>query len=81
MTGGCLTALPVFNEVRHVSRVLDEVRRSVQSAGLCRDHEILVVDDGSTDGTAELLASRGDVQVVTHAENRGYGAALLSAFD
>jgi dolichol-phosphate mannosyltransferase len=81
MTLGCLTALPVFNEARHVSRVLDEVRRSVTAAGLCRRHEILVIDDGSTDGTAELLAARGDVQVVTHAENRGYGAALLSAFD
>jgi dolichol-phosphate mannosyltransferase len=67
-----LTALPVFNEVRHVCGVLDEVRR------YCRN--ILVVDDGSTNGTAELLAARRDVRVVTHPENRGYGAALLSAF-
>jgi len=43
-----LVALPVFNEVKHVDRVLDEVKR------YCRD--ILVVDDGSTDGTAEVLA-------------------------
>jgi glycosyltransferase involved in cell wall biosynthesis len=67
-----LTALPVFNEVRHVSGVLDEVRR------YCRD--ILVVDDGSSDGTSELLAARSDIRLVTHEENRGYGAALLSAF-
>ena len=76
----CLTALPVFNEVRHVSGVLDEVRRSVRGSPVC-DCEILVVDDGSTDGTAEVLAARSDVSVVTHPENRGYGAALLSAFD
>jgi len=68
-----LTALPVYNEANHVSPVLDEVLR------YCR--EVLVVDDGSRDGTAEILAARGDVYVVTHMENRGYGAALQSAFD
>ena len=47
-----LTALPVYNEVNHVSPVLDEVLR------YCR--EVLVVDDGSRDGTAEILAARGD---------------------
>jgi dolichol-phosphate mannosyltransferase len=68
-----LTALPVFNEVRHVSAVLDEV---VQNAG-----DVLVVDDGSSDGTGELLAQRRDVRVVAHPQNRGYGAALRTAFD
>jgi len=68
-----LTALPVYNEVHHLSPVLDEVFRH------CR--EVLVVDDGSRDGTAEILAVRGDVHVVTHVQNRGYGAALQSAFD
>ena len=68
-----LTALPVYNEVNHVSPVLDEVLRHCP--------EVLVVDDGSRDGTAEVLAARGDVYVVTHAQNRGYGAALHSAFD
>jgi glycosyltransferase involved in cell wall biosynthesis len=67
-----LTALPVFNEQAHVNAVLDEV-------ALYSDH-MLVVDDGSTDGTAELLAKRSDVAVVHHAVNRGYGAALISAF-
>ena len=68
-----LTALPVYNEVHHVSPVLDEVLRYAR--------EVLVVDDGSSDGTAALLAARGDVEVVTHRRNRGYGAALQSAFD
>jgi dolichol-phosphate mannosyltransferase len=68
-----LTALPVFNEVRHVTAVLDEVARNAA--------DVLVVDDGSTDGTRDLLAQRSDVVVVTHPQNRGYGAALRTAFD
>src|SRR5690606_322233 len=67
------TALPVFNEVAHVDAVLDEV---VRLAG-----DVLVVDDGSTDGTSQRLAARSDITVVTHPENRGYGAALITAFD
>jgi glycosyltransferase involved in cell wall biosynthesis len=73
MPSRCLTALPVYNEARHVSGVLDEVLRYSQ--------QVLVVDDGSTDGTAGILTARRDIQVVTHEENRGYGAALLTAFD
>src|SRR5262245_34413891 len=68
-----LVALPVYNEAAHVDRVLDEVRRHSGS-------EILVVDDGSTDGTGDILTLRGDVRVVRHEKNRGYGAALLTAF-
>jgi dolichol-phosphate mannosyltransferase len=68
-----LTALPVYNEVNHVSAVLDEVLRY--------SPDVLVVNDGSRDGTAELLAKRRDVAVVTHPTNLGYGAALRSAFE
>lgn len=67
-----LTALPVYNEASHLNAVLDEVVSQVD--------DVLVIDDGSTDGTAELLAQRDDIQVVTHAPNRGYGAALRTAF-
>lgn len=72
MNSRVLTALPVFNEVGHVGEVLDQVVRY--------SPHVLVVDDGSSDGTAELLAARHDVAVVTHEENHGYGAALLTAF-
>ncbi|MHB8901691.1 MAG: glycosyltransferase family 2 protein [Thermoguttaceae bacterium] len=70
---GYLTALPVYNERRHVGRVLDETLRY--------SRDVLVVDDGSSDGTGQLLAQRHDIRVVTHQENLGYGAALISAFD
>jgi dolichol-phosphate mannosyltransferase len=68
-----LTALPVYNEITHVGPVLDEV---VRYAG-----DILVVDDGSTDGTSDLLTARNDIDVIRHEKNRGYGAALKTAFD
>jgi glycosyltransferase involved in cell wall biosynthesis len=67
-----LTALPVFNEARYVQSVLDEVRK--------HSDDVLVVDDGSTDGTSRLLAERRDIQIVTHPQNQGYGAALRTAF-
>ncbi|MDV6031391.1 MAG: glycosyltransferase family 2 protein [Phycisphaera sp. RhM] len=68
-----LAALPVYNEVGYVNEILDQV---VQYAS-----NVLVVDDGSTDGTDKLLSQRDDVTVIRHEQNRGYGAALQTAFD
>ena len=68
-----LAALPVFNEVEYVDDILNQV---VQYA-----EQVLVVDDGSTDGTSDKLAKRSDVRVVRHSRNQGYGAALKTAFD
>jgi dolichol-phosphate mannosyltransferase len=67
-----LTAIPVYNEEPHLLGVLQEVRRY--------SPEILIVNDGSTDRTGELLAAQPDIRVITHPQNRGYGAALISAF-
>jgi dolichol-phosphate mannosyltransferase len=67
-----LTAIPVYNEERHLEAVLREVRRY--------SPHILVVNDGSTDRTGELLDRQTDLTVITHPHNRGYGAALISAF-
>src|SRR4051812_24949071 len=70
-----LIAIPVYNEERHLAHVLDEVRPYGSN--------ILVVNDGSTDGTGELLSlpKPAGLSVITHARNQGYGAALVSAFD
>jgi glycosyltransferase involved in cell wall biosynthesis len=68
-----LTAIPVYNEEQHLEGVLAEVRRYAT--------DIVVVNDGSTDRTGELLHSHPDITVLTHPKNRGYGAALISAFD
>ena len=61
--------IPAFNEESAIGRVLD----SLQDLEGCE--EILVVDDGSTDGTFRE-ASRPGVRVIRHAYNRGYGASL-----
>lgn len=67
-----LTAIPVYNEAPHVESVVQEVRRYTP--------RILIVNDGSTDGTAEILARQQGLEVIAHPVNRGYGAALISAF-
>lgn len=74
MTSRILTALPVFNEADHVPQVLEQV---LQFA----DH-VLVVDDGSSDGTDVELEKFGDrIHIVRHSVNQGYGAALQTSFD
>jgi len=68
-----LTAIPVYNEAKYLTTVLSEVRKF--------SSDLLVVNDGSTDATVELLAREPGLTVVTHPTNRGYGAALISAFE
>lgn len=67
-----LTAIPVYNEEKYLEPVLSEVLRH---AG-----DVLVVDDGSTDRTPELLRGFPTVRTIRHERNRGYGAGLQSAF-
>jgi dolichol-phosphate mannosyltransferase len=67
-----LTAIPVYNEERYLDDVLREVLRYAD--------DVLVVDDGSTDGTPAKLAAFPHVQVIRHERNLGYGAGLRSAF-
>jgi len=62
-----LLAIPVFNESASIDRVLSEVRQYAR--------DVLVIDDGSTDDTPLKLA-RHRVEVIRHAENRGYGRSM-----
>ena len=74
--------LPAFNEEGNIVTALKRARAI--SERLCEDHEVIVVDDGSTDSTAALVeeVAEGDprVRLVRHGSNRGYGDALRSGF-
>lgn len=66
--------VPVFNEERGIADVLTSL--VAVASHLEAPVEIIVVDDGSTDGTSSVLAGVEGIRVVRHKENRGYGAAL-----
>lgn len=72
-----LVAIPVYNEEEHAELVIDEI--------LCCVRDILVVDDGSTDRTPEILAEIAQhapgLRVLRHPANLGYGKSLINAFD
>ena len=69
-----LIAIPVHNERKYVSTVLEKVRRF-------HSGDILTVDDGSTDGTSDVLAATPGILRLRHPVNRGYGQSLIDAFD
>ena len=62
-----LLAIPVYNEAKSIERVLRDV------GIFARD--VLVIDDGSSDVTPQLLAKH-QVEVIRHAQNRGYGRSM-----
>jgi len=64
---GILLGIPVYNEEQYVAKVLRQVRDYADC--------ILVIDDGSKDATPQLLAGQ-PVEVIRHAENRGYGRSM-----
>ncbi|MES1247571.1 MAG: glycosyltransferase family 2 protein [Actinomycetota bacterium] len=72
--------MPVYNELATIERAVE----SVFAAEITGSLELLIVDDGSTDGTRELLRERtwpDRVRIVEHDRNRGKGAALRTALE
>ena len=71
--------IPVYNEANTLGAVIDRVRAAPVQEGVLK--EIIVVDDGSTDGTEAILKDLDDdgITVVRHPKNRGKGAAVRTA--
>ncbi|MCW2985763.1 MAG: glycosyltransferase family 2 protein [Conexibacter sp.] len=77
---GLTIVLPCFNEAANVA---DAIRAATAAAERCASsHQIVVVDDGSTDATATIAAAAAArdarVHLVVHARNQGYGDAVRS---
>jgi len=77
------TVLPAYNEAENIERVTAAACDVLRA--LCGRFEVIIVDDGSHDATAEraeaLARAHPEVRLVRHPQNRGYGAALRSGFD
>jgi glycosyltransferase involved in cell wall biosynthesis len=65
--------IPAYNEVDGVAGVVEHLKEVLSEANL--EYEIIIVDDGSTDGTPDA-AHKAGAHVIQHEENRGYGASL-----
>lgn len=81
--GSLSLVIPACNEEPVITQAIQEAAATLDR--LVDDHEILVVDDGSRDGTAArveaLAATAGRIRLLRHGKNRGYGAALRTGFE
>lgn len=75
---------PVYNEEGNIERVIQESADFLQATNAFEDYEIIAVNDGSKDNTAQILQRLADaipfLKVITHRKNLGYGLALSSGF-
>ncbi len=73
--------IPVYNEVQYIERIVERVRTVPLPEGVVR--ELVIVDDGSKDGTRDklnTLKNTAEVKVILHEKNTGKGGALHTGF-
>lgn len=75
--------LPAYNEVKNIKEVVDSILKFVPT--FFENYEVIIVDDGSKDGTGSLIdnlaTEHNKVVAVHHDCNRGYGATLRTGFE
>jgi hypothetical protein len=74
--------IPAYNEENGIADIVERVlsvKEPLAEAGVS-EMELIVVDDGSRDRTAEIVERCPDVRLIRHATNKGYGAALKTGF-
>lgn len=74
--------IPALNEEDGITDIVERVqgvRESLREVGV-QDVEVIVVDDGSDDDTARIVAALPGVRLIRHGSNRGYGAAIKTGF-
>lgn len=67
-----LVALPAYNEQEDIGFIISQIKKY--------DLDILVIDDGSTDGTQEQLSKIENINTIVHEKNLGYGQTIIDAF-
>lgn len=66
--------IPAYNEEKGILKVIEELKLVLDNTK--QPYEIIVVDDGSTDNTAEIVEKIENTRLIQHVHNKGYGAAL-----
>ena len=66
--------VPAYNEEKIIEQTIQSLKRELNRLDL--NYEIIVVNDGSTDKTKEILEKIENIKIINHPENKGYGAAL-----
>jgi glycosyltransferase involved in cell wall biosynthesis len=75
-----LTAVvPAYNEQQGIRESLEGIRQVLESLPL--EHEIIVVDDGSTDETRDILSTTAGIRLIRNGVNLGYGAAIKKGIE